>query len=150
MCGCLWPQGEISALCPSQLFCPLPTQQRVANGFLCAGALSALYSSSASSALKNRVVFQLRFIGNTWVCNMECISSLVVPTVTSSLLGKTLVSMVSIYSWTYGKLECQTFFAQIFESHVVQKMVQSNERQRCYIRFTCEEDTEKVTKKWKR
>lgn len=108
---------------PLSAFCPLPTQQRVANGFPCAGALSALYSSSANSALKNRVVFRLRSVGNTWVYNMGCINSLVVPTVTSSLLGKTLVSIVSIYSWTDGKPECQTFFAQIFQSHVVQKMV---------------------------
>lgn len=55
-------EGAFSSL-PLSAFCPLPTQQRVANCFPCAGALSALYSSSASSALKNRVVFQLRSVG---------------------------------------------------------------------------------------
>lgn len=52
---------------------------------------------------------------NTWVLNMECVSSLVVPIVISSLLGRRLVSVVSIYSWTGGKPECQT--SQIFQSH---------------------------------
>lgn len=55
-------EGAFSPLPPSA-FCPLPTQQKVTNGFPCAGALSALYSFSASSALKSRVVFQLTSVG---------------------------------------------------------------------------------------
>lgn len=57
-------EGGFSPL-PLSAFCPLPTQQRVANYFPFAGALSAPYSSSASSAPKSRVVLQVRSIGNT-------------------------------------------------------------------------------------
>lgn len=63
-------------------------QPNLAQGLPRAGALAAPYSPSDSSTLQNRVFFQLRVAGNTWVWSMWCVSSLVVPTVVSSLIGK--------------------------------------------------------------
>lgn len=110
---CLWPQREVSALHPSELFVHCQPNKGLPMVFHVLVLCQLCHSSSASSALKSSVVFQQRSVRNAWVWNMGCISS---------LLGKRLVSIVSLYSWTDGKPECQSFFAQIFQADV-QKMM---------------------------